>query len=105
MAIRFVQAIFEASTFSGSHVSRPILDVVAATNSKYILGSWYRDNELGKRTAVFTSAAQFGTFFSGIMQGSIKKSLNGRNGKTGWQWLFVSWCHCTSSDTRSSTLP
>lgn len=73
--MRFVQAIFEASTFSGSH---------------YILGTWYRDNELGKRTAVFTSAAQFGTFFSGIMQGAIKSSLDGRHGKAGWQWLFVS---------------
>lgn len=37
MAIRFVMAIFEASTFSGTH---------------FILGSWYKDKELGKRSAV-----------------------------------------------------
>lgn len=37
MGIRFTMALFEASTFSGSH---------------YILGSWYKDAELGKRTAV-----------------------------------------------------
>jgi len=57
---------------------------------QYILGCWYRDDELGKRTAVFTSAAQFGSFFSGIMQGSIKTTLDGRLGHSGWQWLFVS---------------
>lgn len=74
MAIRFTQAIFEASTFSGSH---------------YILGSWYKDDEIGKRTAVFTSAAQFGTFFSGVMQGAISQTLDGRLGHPGWSWLFI----------------
>ncbi|BEJ12518.1 hypothetical protein CspHIS471_0209780 [Cutaneotrichosporon sp. HIS471] len=74
MAIRFVMAIFEASTFSGSH---------------YILGSWYKDEELGKRTAVFTSAAQFGTMFSGIMQGAIRQTMEGRNGLAGWQWMMI----------------
>lgn len=73
-AIRFVQALFEASTFSGTH---------------YILGCWYKDSELGKRTAVFTSSAQFGTFFAGIMQGGIRSTLDGRHGKEGWQWMFI----------------
>ncbi|KAL1413284.1 hypothetical protein Q8F55_001040 [Vanrija albida] len=73
-AIRFVQALFEASTFSGTH---------------YILGSWYKDSELGKRTAVFTSSAQFGSFFSGIMQGAIRQTLHGHHNKAGWQWMFI----------------
>ncbi|KAK4686085.1 MFS transporter, ACS family, pantothenate transporter, partial [Tremellales sp. Uapishka_1] len=72
--IRFAQALFEASTFSGTH---------------YILGSWYKDNELGKRTAVFTSAAQLGTLFSGVMQGAIISTLDGKSSLVGWQWLFV----------------
>ncbi|KAL7420600.1 hypothetical protein Q5752_004551 [Cryptotrichosporon argae] len=72
--IRFVQALFEASTFSGTH---------------YILGSWYKDHELGKRTAIFTSAAQLGTLFSGLMQGAIISTLDGHSGKAGWQWLFI----------------
>jgi ACS family pantothenate transporter-like MFS transporter len=72
--IRFVCGIFEASTFSGTH---------------YILGSWYKDRELGKRSAVFATAAQVGSLFSGIMQGAIISTLEGRSGLRGWQWLFV----------------
>lgn len=89
-AIRFIQGFFEASTFSGTH---------------YLLGCWYKDEELGKRTAVFTSAAQFGTLFSGVMQGGIISTLAGKSGLTGWQWLFViDFCSellpgCTSAMT------
>jgi ACS family pantothenate transporter-like MFS transporter len=50
MAIRFFQGIVESSTFSGTH---------------YILGSWYTEEELGKRSAIFSSSAQFGSLFSG----------------------------------------
>jgi MFS family permease len=60
MVIRFFQAIFEASTFVGC---------------QYILGSWYKEEELGKRTAIFTSSGLAGTMFSGFLQGSIHSSL------------------------------
>ncbi|KAK8849531.1 hypothetical protein IAR55_004865 [Kwoniella newhampshirensis] len=72
--IRFVQALFEASTFAGTH---------------YVLGSWYKDYELGKRSAVFATAAQLGTLFSGVMQGAIVTHLEGHNGYRGWQYLFI----------------
>ncbi|ORY23115.1 major facilitator superfamily domain-containing protein [Naematelia encephala] len=72
--LRLIQGIFEASTFTGTH---------------YVLGAWYRDGELGRRTAVFTSAAQLGTLFSGVMQGGITRTLDGVHGLQGWQWLFV----------------
>ncbi|VUC26101.1 unnamed protein product [Clonostachys rosea] len=74
MAIRFFQAIFESSTFVGCH---------------YILGSWYKEEELGKRTAIFTSSGLAGTMFSGFLQGGIYKSLNGVRGLPGWRWLFI----------------
>jgi MFS transporter, ACS family, pantothenate transporter len=60
MAIRFIQAIFEASTFVGCH---------------YVLGSWYKEEELGKRTAIFTSSGLVGTMFSGVLQGAIHGGL------------------------------
>ncbi|TFY51671.1 hypothetical protein EVJ58_g10445 [Rhodofomes roseus] len=41
-AIRFFQGLSEASTFVGTH---------------YILGSWYKPGELGKRSGIFTSSA------------------------------------------------
>lgn len=72
--IRFFQAFFESSTFSGTH---------------FILGNWYRDDELTKRSAVFTSSGLIGSIFSGFMQSSIHSSLDGRSGLAGWQWLFI----------------
>lgn len=56
MGIRFVMALFEASTFSGSH---------------YILGSWYKDSELGKRTAV----SDFPEFSAFYLPSSISPSI------------------------------
>lgn len=73
-AIRFFQAIFESCTFSGTHL---------------ILGMWYKENELPLRSAIFTSSGLIGSMFSGFMQTSIHKSLNGTHGIAGWRWLFI----------------
>ncbi|CAE7137852.1 unnamed protein product [Rhizoctonia solani] len=73
-AIRFIQALAESSTFSGAH---------------WLLGSWYKESELGKRSALFACFAQVGSLFSGFMQGAIYTSLNGKLGKQGWQWTFI----------------
>lgn len=61
MVIRFFQAALESVTFVGCH---------------YILGSWYKPEELGKRTAIFTGSGLAGTMFSGILQGGIYSSLS-----------------------------
>lgn len=74
MVIRFFQGIAESSTFVGTH---------------YILGCWYREDELGKRGAIFSSSAQVATIFSGVLQASIYKNLNGHAGLAGYQWLFI----------------
>ena len=74
MVIRFFQAMAEASTFVGV---------------QYILGSWYKREELGKRTAIFTSSGLAGSFFSGFLQGGIHKTLDGKHGQAGWRWLFI----------------
>lgn len=72
--IRFFQALFESCTFSGTHL---------------ILGSWYKENELPIRSAIFTSSGLVGSMFSGFMQSSIFHHLNGRNNLEGWRWLFI----------------
>ncbi|QPG76084.1 hypothetical protein FOA43_003470 [Brettanomyces nanus] len=72
--IRFFQAVFESSTFSGT---------------QFILGNWYKETELTKRTAIFTSSGLMGSIFSGFMQTSIHRSMNGRCGLEGWRWLFI----------------
>lgn len=72
MAIRFFQALFEASTFVGTH---------------YILGSWYTEKELGKRSGIFTASGLAGTMIGGFIQTGIHKSMNGLQGLSGWRWL------------------
>lgn len=53
MAIRFFQALAESSTFVGTH---------------YILGAWYTERELGKRSGIFTASGLAGTMFGGLIQ-------------------------------------
>jgi len=73
-AIRFLQGIAEASTFVGTH---------------YVLGSWYKRGELGKRSGIFTCSGLIGTLFSGVLQAAVYQNLNGVDGRSGWRWLFV----------------
>ncbi len=74
MAIRFFQGIAEATTFVGTH---------------YILGSWYTERELGKRSGIFTASGLAGSMIGGYIQTGIHSSLNGKRGLSGWRWLFI----------------
>ncbi|KAH6988227.1 major facilitator superfamily domain-containing protein [Ilyonectria sp. MPI-CAGE-AT-0026] len=74
MAIRFFQGLCEASTFVGTH---------------YILGAWYTERELGKRSGIFTASGLAGTLIGGFIQTGINRSMNGRHGLSGWRWLFI----------------
>lgn len=74
MAIRFFQGIAEATTFVGTH---------------YILGSWYTERELGKRSGIFTASGLAGTMIGGFIQSGIYTSMNGKHGLSGWRWLFL----------------
>ncbi|KAL2826303.1 major facilitator superfamily domain-containing protein [Aspergillus cavernicola] len=74
MAIRFFLGLAEASTFAGTH---------------YILGSWYTERELGKRSGIFTASGLAGTMFGGFIQTGIHSSLHGTAGLSGWRWLFI----------------
>ncbi|GAW22998.1 hypothetical protein ANO14919_125450 [Xylariales sp. No.14919] len=73
-AIRFFQGVAEATTFVGTH---------------YILGSWYTERELGKRSGVFTASGLAGTMIGGYIQAGIQSSLHMRHGLSGWRWLFI----------------
>ena len=49
-AVRFFQGVAEASTYSGT---------------QYIIGSWYKGPEVGKRVGLFQASGMVGTMFAG----------------------------------------
>lgn len=55
---------------------------------QYITGSFYQPHELAKRAVIFHTAGTLGSIFSGALQGSIYRTLNGHAGYAGWRWLF-----------------
>lgn len=64
----------EASTYSGA---------------QYIIGSWYKPHEIGKRTGLFAASGMAGTMFAGIMMTAIYKTVDGHLGLAGWRWVRV----------------
>ncbi|KAK2802883.1 hypothetical protein FQN51_004145 [Onygenales sp. PD_10] len=73
-AIRFFQGVIEASTYSGT---------------QYIIGSWYKPQEIGKRVGLFSASGMAGTMFAGIMMTAIYQTMNGHLGLPGWRWVFI----------------
>lgn len=41
------------------------------------------------RTAILTISGQVGNMCAGAMMAAVHKSLNGRAGLKGWQWVFI----------------
>ena len=72
--IRFLLGLAEASTYSGAI---------------YVMGAWYKPNEIAKRTALFTASGQVGTMFAGVMMAAIYKGMEGLGNLGGWQWVFL----------------
>ncbi|RSM05167.1 hypothetical protein CEP52_006379 [Fusarium oligoseptatum] len=70
-AVRFLMGLAEASTYAGSI---------------YIMGSWYKSDEIARRTAMFTVSGQVGKMFAGAMMAAIHESMEGHGGLQGWQW-------------------
>ncbi|KAJ3547007.1 hypothetical protein NM208_g1732 [Fusarium decemcellulare] len=72
--IRFFLGLTEASTYAGTI---------------YIIGAWYKPEEISKRTALFTASGQVGTMFAGVMMAAIHRGMRGMAGLQGWQWVFL----------------
>lgn len=71
-AVRFFQGIAEASTYSGT---------------QYIIGSWYKGPEVGKRVGLFQASGMVGTMFAGILMTAIWKTMDGISDLPGWRWV------------------
>jgi sugar phosphate permease len=55
---------------------------------QYIIGSWYRREELAKRSCIFHTSGAIATMFSGYLMAGVYR-LDGKGGLKGWQWLFI----------------
>ncbi|KAH1283315.1 hypothetical protein KXV81_004202 [Aspergillus fumigatus] len=55
---------------------------------QYIIGSWYRKDELAKRSCIFHTSGGIASMFSGYLMAGVYH-LGGRGGFKGWQWLFI----------------
>ena len=55
---------------------------------QYLIGSWYRSDELAKRSCIFHTASAIATMFSGYLMAAVY-NLEGVGGMYGWQWLFI----------------
>ncbi|PMD30171.1 MFS general substrate transporter [Hyaloscypha variabilis F] len=55
---------------------------------QYVIGSWYRRDELAKRSCIFHTSSALGTMFSGYLMAAVYH-LGGKGGLKGWQWLFI----------------
>lgn len=55
----------------------------------FVLGSWYRSDEIGRRGGIFYVGLTLGTLTAGLLQGAATTYLDGVNGLAGWRWLFI----------------
>ncbi|THY12917.1 putative allantoate permease [Aureobasidium pullulans] len=73
-AMRFFTGIFECCSFTGTI---------------YVIGSWYKPGEIGRRVSLFFIASPLGTMFAGYLQAAAYTNLHGVHGLAGWRWLFI----------------
>jgi MFS family permease len=73
MAYRFLVGLFESAYFPAVH---------------YVLGSWYRGDEINRRGGVFYVGLTLGTLTAGLLQ-SVATRLDGLHGLAEWRWMFI----------------
>ncbi|SPJ86911.1 uncharacterized protein FTOL_11936 [Fusarium torulosum] len=73
-AMRFFVGLFEACSFTG---------VI------YVIGSWMRKVEIGRRVALFYAAAPLGTMFAGYLQAAAHRGLDDVGNMSRWRWPFL----------------
>lgn len=55
----------------------------------YLLGSWYKPDELGRRGGIFYCGQMLGTLTAGLLQAAIYENMHGFGGRAGWRWMFI----------------
>jgi MFS family permease len=70
MAYRFLVGLFEAAFFPGVH---------------FVLGAWYRGDEIGRRAGIFYIGQMLGTLTAGLITSGASAHLDGVAGLAGWR--------------------
>ncbi|KAK0384888.1 hypothetical protein NLU13_7367 [Sarocladium strictum] len=73
-AYRFLVGWFEAAFFPVIH---------------YLLGSWYRGDEIARRGGLFYVGLSLGTLTAGLIQAGASARLDGVHGLAGWRWMYI----------------
>jgi MFS family permease len=55
----------------------------------YIFGSWYRPDEITRRSGLFYVAGSIGTISTGFITARIFADLDGALGRAAWRWMFL----------------
>lgn len=55
----------------------------------FILGSWYRSDEIGRRGGSFYIGLTLGALTASLLEGAAIMHLGGINGLAGWRWAFI----------------
>lgn len=87
MAYRFFVGIFEVSNTSEDVQFIYLLAFQAAffPGVHFVLGAWYRGDELGRRGGVFYVGQMLGTLTAGLIQSGATSNLDGVRGLAGWR--------------------
>ncbi|PGH14931.1 hypothetical protein AJ80_05744 [Polytolypa hystricis UAMH7299] len=88
--LTFAQArLGSASQIYGTRFLLGLLETPVASGSLYVLSSWYRPEELFKRSGVWFVSNNIGVMFGGYLQAAAYTNLHGVGGMEGWRWLFI----------------
>ncbi|KAK3382109.1 permease of the major facilitator superfamily [Lasiosphaeria ovina] len=55
---------------------------------QYMIGSWYRKDEIAKRACILNASGSAAMLFSGFLMTGVL-GLGGRNGLPSWKWLYI----------------
>lgn len=78
-----------AADIYGTRFLLGLLETPVASGSLFIMSSWYKPEELFKRTGVWFVSNNIGVIMGGYLQAAAYTNLNGVGGMSGWRWLFV----------------
>ncbi|WAO90703.1 Hypothetical protein NCS54_00814000 [Fusarium falciforme] len=80
-------------TYIPMHWLIPALDILwgaaffPAVN--YLLGAWYRGDELARRGGIFYIGLYLGTLTAGLIQAGASAQLDDVHGLAGWRWMYI----------------